>query len=202
MVIDLKSPLFSNQQHQRNLSLFFIFALILHALFLLSFINLRLNFDFTAYTPKAFEPTTSIDINLNQSENIKASAKPKKEKSPVKSKTEALEKESIVDKTTKTKSSSTAQAQPFSTNKIYASYPPLAEEMQIEGTVYMKFLVDKIGKVLDVRVTKSSGSKLLDDAAVEALKTAESFNPAVNSKGQAVSAWGEYSIRFSLTEES
>jgi len=48
-------------------------------------------------------------------------------------------------------------------------YPDQARRRGDEGTVGVRFTVDAAGRVLDVAVTRSSGSVLLDDAAREML---------------------------------
>ncbi len=48
-------------------------------------------------------------------------------------------------------------------------YPERARQRGDEGTVGIRFTVDAGGRVLDVAVTRSSGSSLLDDAARDML---------------------------------
>jgi len=189
-------------EEYKKASIFLFLALFIHALLFISFSLGLVNFDFSMKNEvtTSFTSPKILNINIESEKSLPKVVK----------KTQAAKKSLITDKTiakkettTKTapKVSTTSKASPTAKNKIYASYPPLAEELEIEGSVAMKFLADKSGKVLDVKVLRSSGSKLLDNAAIKALKTAE-FIPASNQSGQAVSSWGEYTINFSLTEES
>lgn len=82
-------------------------------------------------------------------------------------------------------------------SKNYApEYPELAKELRQEGTVVLAAEVLTEGSVGAVKVIHSSGYKLLDDAAVDALKTWQ-YYPA-QEKGQAVISWLEQPIRFQL----
>lgn len=48
-------------------------------------------------------------------------------------------------------------------------YPEQARQRGDEGTVGVRFTVDPTGRVLDVAITRSSGSTLLDNAARDML---------------------------------
>jgi periplasmic protein TonB len=48
-------------------------------------------------------------------------------------------------------------------------YPPIAKENDIEGSVYIRFVVDKAGKVTEVTVAKGS-DRILNEAALEHIK--------------------------------
>ena len=48
-------------------------------------------------------------------------------------------------------------------------YPQYAMQRGDEGTVGIRFTVDTTGRVLDVAITRSSGSMLLDNAARDML---------------------------------
>lgn len=56
-------------------------------------------------------------------------------------------------------------------------YPAEAQRKGWRGTVIIRFTILKGGKVILIRVISSSGRKMLDDAAVQALKDASPFNP-------------------------
>jgi protein TonB len=49
-------------------------------------------------------------------------------------------------------------------------YPPIARRMGIEGVVRVKITLDRKGKLKEVKVTSSSGSKILDRATVKLMK--------------------------------
>ena len=59
-------------------------------------------------------------------------------------------------------------------------YPDLAVENGIEGTVYVKFVVSKTGKVTDVQLFRGV-DPLLDDEAVRVIKTLPDFKPGYNA---------------------
>ncbi|MFZ5906757.1 MAG: energy transducer TonB family protein [Nitrospirota bacterium] len=56
-------------------------------------------------------------------------------------------------------------------------YPVLARRMGWEGKVIISFLLMPDGKVLDIRITKSSGHEILDRNAVETIKRVSPFPP-------------------------
>ncbi len=77
-------------------------------------------------------------------------------------------------------------------------YPERARQRGDEGTVGIRFTVDPAGRVLDVAVTHSSGSALLDDAAREMLagQRVPAFPPAMTLAQVAVPV----NIRFQLEQ--
>lgn len=54
----------------------------------------------------------------------------------------------------------------------HKTYPDSARQRGIEGTVVIRFTLDRTGHVIDVAVTRSSGSTLLDGAAEAMLRDA------------------------------
>lgn len=52
-------------------------------------------------------------------------------------------------------------------NKVY---PAEAQSLGMTGTVTLRYVIDRSGKLLEVEVTSSSGSKLLDQAALQAVR--------------------------------
>jgi len=76
-------------------------------------------------------------------------------------------------------------------------YPRLARQLGQEGLVILSVEIDEKGLARDVKIAKSSGYKLLDDAAVKTVK-GWIFIPAIK-KGQPVSSKVEIPIRFRLT---
>lgn len=77
-------------------------------------------------------------------------------------------------------------------------YPPLALRRRIEGTVGLKILVTPQGRAGQVQVTKSSGSSLLDDAAVNTVKGWK-FKPARRGDTP-IAGWALQSIAFHLPQ--
>lgn len=55
------------------------------------------------------------------------------------------------------------------------TYPLLARERGIEGTVYISFRINSQGEPVEIKVLKSSGSWILDMATLNVIKKAASF---------------------------
>ncbi|MDP2807118.1 MAG: energy transducer TonB [bacterium] len=85
---------------------------------------------------------------------------------------------------------------PAPLNVLRPVYPSICRTMGAEGRVILQALVDKSGKVAQVRVLKSSGNEALDEAAMEALK-ASTFSPALQGD-KPVAVWLSYPVVFSL----
>jgi len=75
-------------------------------------------------------------------------------------------------------------------------YPPMAQEIDLQGTVYIKFVVLKSGKIGDVIILKSV-DKLLDDEAVRVVRSLPDWTPG-KFNGNAVSVWFIVPIKFKL----
>lgn len=76
-------------------------------------------------------------------------------------------------------------------------YPELARKAGIEGTVWVKALVDKRGKVRDVLVVKESGANAgFEEAAIQHGYTIK-YKPAI-SNGQPIAVWVTYPVHFTL----
>ena len=65
-------------------------------------------------------------------------------------------------------------------------YPSAARRAGQQGTVTLSFTVGSSGKVTSIRIAKSSGHALLDNAALAAIRRWR-FKPARNALGEAVS---------------
>lgn len=76
-------------------------------------------------------------------------------------------------------------------------YPQAAIEKELEGTVIVSFLVDKDGKVTDVKVVKSV-DPLLDEEAMKAVKDSPAWTPAKDAKGNAVAVRYNLPVVFNL----
>lgn len=86
----------------------------------------------------------------------------------------------------------------------YASAPPPAfprEALrdQLTGTVVLEVLVDVDGTPLDVKVSRSSGHRVLDAAARKQVLAKWKFRPAMRN-GRAVQAIGVVPVEFRLDE--
>lgn len=75
-------------------------------------------------------------------------------------------------------------------------YPASAVEQKIEGTVVLRFLIGKDGKVGKVVVQRSL-SKDCDRAAVDAVKKLRKFYPGIKNDKH-VAVWFTIPVRFSL----
>lgn len=62
-------------------------------------------------------------------------------------------------------------------------YPGDAIELGEEGKVGIYFVLDRDGNVVEIGVTKSSGSPRLDKAAVDAVRKAAPFGPLMETDG-------------------
>ena len=54
--------------------------------------------------------------------------------------------------------------------KVVPKYPFVARQLGYEGVVKLSFIVDRDGRVCDVRLLKGSGRKVLDKAAISAVR--------------------------------
>lgn len=77
-------------------------------------------------------------------------------------------------------------------------YPARAARNGETGTVQLALLVGADGRVTSSRVSKSSGSRDLDRAAVQALTLCK-FQPAINN-GQAEAGWAQIAYVWTLTD--
>ncbi|MBI4254559.1 MAG: energy transducer TonB [Candidatus Rokubacteria bacterium] len=78
-------------------------------------------------------------------------------------------------------------------------YPAAARERRLEGMVLLSVLVGRSGRVVDASVAASSGSALLDDVAVAAVRT-WTFVPARRG-ARAVESVVEIPVKFALSRE-
>lgn len=75
-------------------------------------------------------------------------------------------------------------------------YPLAMREQGIAGVVWLRVWVDGEGRPGEVRLARGSGYRLLDDAAMRAVRDWR-FVPA-RSGDQAIASWVEFPIRFAL----
>lgn len=76
-------------------------------------------------------------------------------------------------------------------------YPESARDDAIEGTTQLVVRVGPSGNIMDVSIARSSGSSLLDMAAVESVRRCWRFAPAVQN-GEPVEARLTFPITFKL----
>ena len=82
----------------------------------------------------------------------------------------------------------------FALNK--ARYPDLARENGIEGKVWVRFVVDKKGKVSNVEVVRGA-HELLDNEALRVVKQLPDFSPGMQ-RGKKVKVYYHVPINFKL----
>ena len=75
-------------------------------------------------------------------------------------------------------------------------YPPMALENDIEGKVFVRFVVNPKGEVTDVTIAKGADS-LLDNAALKLVKTMPKFTPG-KQRGKAVPVQYIIPINFKI----
>lgn len=80
--------------------------------------------------------------------------------------------------------------------KDHIKYPPKAAKRKIQGRVKVEFLVDKTGKVCDVKVVESL-DKDFDKEAVRVCKLLPDFIPATVN-GNPVDVWFSLPIKFNI----
>lgn len=76
-------------------------------------------------------------------------------------------------------------------------YPREALRQGLQGTVWLRVLVDEAGRPVEVSVEQGSGHRVLDEAARRQVLAQWLFQPALRD-GRAVPAWGRVPIDFRL----
>ncbi|MES2568896.1 MAG: energy transducer TonB [Verrucomicrobiota bacterium] len=77
------------------------------------------------------------------------------------------------------------------------TYPLLAKMAKQQGVTHLQLTIGKSGKIRNIKLAKSSGSILLDSAAVDSAST-WTFKPARRRDGTAVMTTITCPIRFEL----
>jgi protein TonB len=67
----------------------------------------------------------------------------------------------------------TWQAQLLAWLEKYKRYPRVAQEQRQQGVVYLRFAIDRQGRVLSSQINKSSGFELLDDEVLALVQRAQ-----------------------------
>ncbi len=78
----------------------------------------------------------------------------------------------------------------------HIKYPEMAKESGIQGTVYLKFVVEKDGSISKVTVLRGIGGGC-DEEAVRVLKQMPKWKPA-KQRGRPVRVWFNMPIKFTL----
>jgi TonB family protein len=80
--------------------------------------------------------------------------------------------------------------------RVNPTYPPIAQQKKVEGTVIIGVLVSERGDVAEAKVLRSAGGYGLNEAALTAVRKWR-FRPAVK-EGKRVKVWMTYPIVFKL----
>lgn len=78
------------------------------------------------------------------------------------------------------------------------TYPEEAINNNIEGSVYMKFVITKEGKVEDVSLI-SSPNEMLNNEAIRLIQSLPDFSPGMQD-GKPVSVWYSFPVTFKIKE--
>lgn len=84
-------------------------------------------------------------------------------------------------------------------NDIFSNlvYPTIAQKQELQGTVFIRFVVEKDGSIGETKVEKSLSPEC-DKAAISAIKKLKKFTPG-NKNGKPVRVWFRLPIRFRLS---
>ena len=77
-------------------------------------------------------------------------------------------------------------------------YPKEALENDIQGTVYLSFIIDTSGNITQPRIARTSGNQILDDAALAHLRNMPKWQPG-RQRGEAVRVEMTVPIKFKLS---
>jgi protein TonB len=154
----------------------------------------------------------SVDRNKKKAEKKKLLAKPEKKKHVIRSSNAAknnLTQEPAIDilkdrSSTEAKQSfldsqgfnSVKKAIPIYDKNPSPEYPLIARRRGFQGTVVLEVMVDRNGRVGELRVLKSSGYKVLDRAAGESVRD-WIFKPAIKGN-EKIEMWVRVPICFQL----
>lgn len=84
-------------------------------------------------------------------------------------------------------------------DQLADNYPTAAARMNIEGVVYIQFVVEKDGSITQVQAVKGIGGGC-DELAIEVVKNSPKWNPA-KQRGRAVRSRKVIPIRFILRQK-
>lgn len=81
--------------------------------------------------------------------------------------------------------------------RVNVRYPEEARDKNITGKAYVKFDVDKTGKVTNVQITESAGNEYLDKEAIRVVESLPDWKPGIQD-GEAVTVSFTIPIVFSI----
>ena len=76
------------------------------------------------------------------------------------------------------------------------AYPLALRDLGVSGVVWLRVWVDDTGRPQEIEVSKGSGYRLFDEAALRAVQQWR-FIPATNEQ-QSLASWVEFAVRFEL----
>jgi len=82
-------------------------------------------------------------------------------------------------------------------NSEIPAYPLMSRRLAEQGSVILRVYVQADGSAGEIQIQKSSGSRRLDSAAVEAAKNSK-FRPAQARSGRDVGSWVDIPYTFVL----
>jgi protein TonB len=88
------------------------------------------------------------------------------------------------------------EAAPLYRKNPLPEYPLIGRKRGYQGTVILEVLVNREGRVTDLRLFASSGYSVLDQAALASVKT-WIFDPGMRG-GEKVDMWVKVPLRFHL----
>lgn len=138
-------------------------------------------------TPVSFKTTKKKQVN-------KSIPKPKPQRTVVDSSESLAESEQNISKVNMLPLQFAKEARPLYLTNPLPEYPKIARKRGYQGSVVLEVLVDRNGKVVDLRVTKASDYPILDKAAITTVKD-WSFEPGMVGK-ERVAMWVRIPIRF------
>ena len=138
-------------------------------------------------TPVSFKTTKKKQVN-------NSIPKPKPQRTVVDSSESLAESEQTKSKVNMLPLQFAKEARPLYLINPLPEYPKIARKRGYQGSVVLEVLVDRDGKVVDLRVAKTSGYPILDKAAISTLKD-WSFEPGMVGK-ERVAMWVRIPIRF------
>ena len=142
-------------------------------------------------------PKTPVSFKTTKKKQVSKSVqKPKHQRTVVNSFKSPAESEQTKSKVDMLPLQFAKEARPLYRTNPLPEYPKIARRRGYQGSAVLEVLVDRNGKVVDLRVAKTSGYPILDKAAVTTVKD-WSFEPGVVGK-ERVAMWVRIPIRFEL----
>ncbi|HKZ21698.1 MAG TPA: energy transducer TonB [candidate division Zixibacteria bacterium] len=89
------------------------------------------------------------------------------------------------------------QEQPAIIKEVKPEYPEMARQAGVEGTVLIAALIDKEGKVREVRIAKESGANAGFEEAAKKAAWENVYKPAIQNN-KPVAIWIYYPVNFKL----